>query len=75
MSKRVPSTPSRMPICEPSPRESSMAKKRKLQKGAPGSIVNTSAITMNASPVPWTDGNNFLYNQKKNNLVITIANS
>ena len=53
MSKKVPVTPSRMPICDPSPSASSMAKKRKLQKGAPGSMVNTSVMTMKASPVPW----------------------
>jgi hypothetical protein len=52
MSNRVPMTPSKIPICDPSPRDSSMEKKSKLQKGAPGSLVNTSAMTMKASPVP-----------------------
>ena len=42
--------PSRMPICDPNPKDSSIEKNKKLQKGDPGSLVNASAITMNASP-------------------------
>ena len=39
----------------PKPRESSIMKKRADQKGAPGILVNTSAITMKANPVPWAE--------------------
>ena len=42
--------PSRMPICDPNPKDNSIEKNKKLQKGEPGSLVNASAITMNASP-------------------------
>ena len=54
-SNRVDTTPSRIPIWEPRPRESSIMKKRADQKGAPGILVNTSAITMKANPVPWAE--------------------
>ena len=51
-SNSVDMTPSMIPICDPSPRESSIMKKRADQKGAPGILVKTSAITMKANPVP-----------------------
>ena len=54
-SNKVEVRPSMMPICEPRPRESSIRKKRADQKGAPGILVNTSAITMKANPVPWAE--------------------
>ena len=51
-SNRVDITPSRIPICDPRPRERSIKKKREDQKGAPGIFVKTSAITIKANPVP-----------------------
>ena len=44
-----------IPIWDPRPRESSIRKKSADQKGAPGILVNTSAITMKANPVPWAE--------------------
>ena len=52
ISNRVLMKPSRMPIWDPMPNDRSIEKKRRLQKGAPGSFVKTSAITMKAKPVP-----------------------
>ena len=52
MSNKVAIIPSKIPICDPSPKERSIVKKRILQKGAPGSLVKTSAITIKANPVP-----------------------
>lgn len=52
MSKRVQSMPSRMPICDPSPSDSSMVKKRTAQNGAPGSSTMAWVNTMKARPVP-----------------------
>ena len=50
ISNSVEIMPSRMPICDPNPKDNSIEKNKKLQKGEPGSLVNASAITMNASP-------------------------
>ena len=59
-SKSVLTTPSRIPIWEPRPRLSSIMKKSADQKGAPGILVNTSAITMKANPVPWAESSSSL---------------
>jgi len=53
ISNRGPIIPSKIPICDPRPKDSNIEKNNKLQKGAPGSFVNTSAITIKAKPVPW----------------------
>jgi len=52
MSKSGPIMPSRIPIWDPRPSDNNMEKKSKLQNGAPGNFVKTSAITMKARPVP-----------------------
>ena len=52
-SNRVLMRPSMIPICDPNPSMSNMEKNRQLQNGAQGNIVKTSAMTMNAKPVPW----------------------
>ena len=58
MSNRVLMNPSSIPIWDPIPSDKSIEKKRRLQKGAPGNFVKTSAMTMNASPVPWAAWSN-----------------
>ena len=60
MSNRVEMNPSRIPICEPSPSDNSMAKNRTDQNGAPGNLVKTSAMTMKARPVPSAAWSNSL---------------
>ena len=65
MSKSVEMNPSRIPIWDPKPSERSMAKKRTDQKGDPGSLVKTSAITMKASPVPSAAWSSSLKKVKK----------
>ena len=52
MSNKVAIIPSKIPICDPRPKERSMVKNKILQNGAPGSLVKTSAITIKANPVP-----------------------
>lgn len=54
MSNSVHSMPSKMPICEPSPSDSSMVKNRMAQNGAPGNDTIACVNTMNANPVPST---------------------
>ena len=63
--------PSRMPICDPNPKDNSIEKNKKLQKGEPGSLVNASAITMNASP-EMEKRNCFLFNQDLENGKVNV---
>ena len=59
-SNRVDTTPSRIPIWDPRPKDSNIMKNRADQNGAPGILVNTSAITMKAKPVPWAESSSSL---------------
>lgn len=55
MSKTVLMTPSRVPICDPTPSANSIKKKMMAQNGAAGNSTMACVKTIKTKPVPSTD--------------------
>lgn len=64
ISNIVQSIPSKMPICDPIPRDNNIRKNIIDQNGAPGSSTMACVNTMNASPVPSAACNKIMISEK-----------